>query len=68
MKREIRYTVIKDYIHETIGNCQDMYPIIYGSEDEAATCKARLDAGGDKSWFDPGGPEQGFLYVDQIAL
>ena len=39
----IRHVVIKDYIHEHIGNCQDMYPIVYGSEAEAVACKKRLD-------------------------
>ena len=66
--REVRWVVVKDYMHESIGNCQDTYPILYGNKDEANACYDRLQAGGDKSWFDPGGPEQAILFVDNIEL
>ena len=64
-----RFAIFKDYYCGDI-NFTDTWVVIYGTQAEAEAAKARLDAGQDKSWFDPSpdNDEQAFLYVDQIEI
>ena len=67
-KAEVRWTVVKDY-YLNGDNMTDMWVILYGTEAEAKEAKQRLEAGQDKSWYDPADLDaQAFLYVDQITL
>ena len=68
---EIRWTVVKDYYKDG-NNFTDTWVILYGTEQAANEAKTRLEAGQDKSWFDPEGNDyagyEAFLYVDKIHL
>lgn len=71
-KPEIRWQVVKDYYRgET--NFTDTWPFLYGTKQEAEDAKTCLEAGQDRTWFDPSGEceeagESAFLYVDQIDI
>jgi hypothetical protein len=64
---ERRWGVFKDYYTENGDRCTDHWVIIYGTEQEAINAMARLNAGQDKSWFDPSDDDAAaFLYVEQL--
>lgn len=68
---EVRWTVFKDY-YQGDRNFTDTWVVLFGQKEEAEAAKERLEAGQDKSWFDPEGNEyagyDAFLYVDQITI
>ena len=64
-QQEVRWCVFKDYTTEIGDNYVDTYPILYGSQQDAANKMSQLQGGADPSWFDP---ETGFLYVDKVTL
>ena len=65
--REPRWGVFKDYYTENGDRCTDTWVIIYPNEREANDAMAKLEAGQDKSWFDPSDEDaSAFLYVEQI--
>jgi len=71
-KRETYWIVQKDYSKDGFSDrLVDGWPFLYGTEQEAKTAMTRLEAGQDKSWFDPEGNEhagyEAFLYVEQIT-
>ncbi len=68
---EYRWAVIRDYYTENGDNCTDMWVVIFGTEDEAKECMARLNdpERADRSFHDPDDVDaNSFLYVDRIAL
>lgn len=65
---EVRWVVARDYYSEAGDNMIDEFPILYGTEAEANDMLNRLNAGSDKSFFDPADEEAGFLFVDQHEL
>lgn len=70
-KPEIRWVVVRDYYSERGDNVTEDWCILYGTEDEAKECMARLNdpARADRSFFNPDdGDDAGFLYVDQVTL
>lgn len=68
-QHETRWVVIKDY-YRGDQNMTDTWVILYSTEAEAEAAKARLEAGQDKSWYDPSdaNDERAFLHVDTITL
>lgn len=68
---ETRWTIVKDY-RKGDQDFTDTWVILYSTKEEAEAAMARLNAGQDKSWFDPAGNEyagyDAFLYVDQITI
>lgn len=67
-RKEVRWTIFRDYISEAGDNFQEPWAVLYGTEAEAKECMDRLNAGQDRSYFNPADEDQGFLYVDQITL
>ena len=71
MTRTTRWTIVKDY-YKGDDNFTDTWCILYGTRQEAELVKARLEAGQDKSWFDPTGNDdagyEAVLYVDTIEV
>ncbi|WP_439398591.1 hypothetical protein ACRQ5Q_14790 [Bradyrhizobium sp. PMVTL-01] len=68
-QQERRWAVYKDYYTEAGEACVDTWVVIYGTEAEANEAKARLEAGQDPSWFDPGDEIAApILYVDEIIV
>ena len=65
--REPRWGVFKDYYTDNGDLWTDSWVIVYGTEAEANDAMAKLEAGQDKSWFDPSDEDaSAFLYVEQI--
>lgn len=69
---KVRWTVVKDYVHAAGDNLTDTWCILYSTKEDAEAAKANLEAGQDKSWFDPAGNDyagyEAFLYVEQVSL
>jgi hypothetical protein len=63
-KTEGRWVVVKDYVTDVGDNCTDTWCVVYGTKADAEQAKTRLEAGQDRSWFDPA--NNAFLYVDYM--
>ena len=61
------YAVFKDYYTEHGDHCTDTWVIIYSTQAEAEAAMRKLEAGQDKSWFDPADEKAAaVLYVDRL--
>jgi hypothetical protein len=67
-KTELRYVVAKDYYQDG-DNLRDEFPVLFGTEAEAAAMKAMLEAGSDKSFFDASDEDEAaVLFIDTFEL
>ena len=64
----IRYQVVLARLDENFGEVNSPFPILYATRAEAEALKARLEIGGDPSFYDAETMQDGYLDIEEFYI